>query len=67
MDQPHQRKAGTGLVVAGFAAAVLFPIVGLLIALFVMGRPGSTVIGMWIFVVSVALMFGYYFFLFAPA
>ena len=61
----EQKPAGPALIAVGFVMALLFPLIGLVIALFVMTRPGGTVIGLWIFVLAVAVMVLSYAFLFS--
>jgi hypothetical protein len=65
VQEEDARRAGTGLIVAGFVTAVLLPIVGVVIGLFVMTHPGSTAIGLWIFFLSIAVMVLSYAFLFS--
>ena len=52
---PSQPRAGTGLVVAGFVLAILFPIIGLILGIIVLSKgakgPGWGIIGL-----SVAMM-----------
>jgi len=56
MSAEQGRPTSTALVVTGFVFALLLPIVGIVIALFVMLRPGGLTVGLWIFVTSLAVM-----------
>jgi hypothetical protein len=65
--EQQARPPSTALIVTGFVFAFLFPIIGIVIGLFVMLRTGGQTIGLWIFFVSFAVAILSYVLLYAPA